>query len=1024
VASEHIVETLVRRYPELQHIRDTVFRGVDKYDGRPYAIRYFDIGGDTISIAANLREYQDALLGASYFNSDKAELRWNHYLYFVASAAQSGDAFQKAKTEIESDREYARKLVITERDLDVILADAAFGGDPAADLPPDPLSIWTGLLDQHQLGFIVDESLQVPTVVRHIADGEPQPLLRAPAAPQLGDAERAIANDFLSSLTISHFRKYPVKKQFSFGSVNLILGVNGVGKTSLLEAIEYLFCGKTRRGGPVPTGRSVSAVLARSNLTLQTGLATTAPTLRARHLAWYGKSELRKLTLDDSFSKFNFLDTDAAVRLTLESSRERISEDLTQLLLGAEAAKALDRFDRVARQLQDNRKALENDIVVRDNRRAQSAARLHELRGIPRESDQLFVDLLRYLDSVGWRSRPTAKGEASNVSVLLQTAIVNLGVLRSQDTASMVDIDSIDSTVSSLAEFEHTVAGLAATDRAQREERARATARLNELTKRMEAMDMMAGIVAAGVAELHAKKEVLERQMSEIQATLSEAELAVTGLPPDKTFRELPLSRAVRDWTERMELAERATEDSRKALTSLERTQGILVSLYQRLRSSAREIIQHTHDGTHCPLCGAEYGEAEVESMLNDAAHAVVNDESDRIRAQLQTAETVRQQRAVELRALQVVQRYTKADRAEISVDGAVRAVSADRKQFEVLRAESTATQSALRAHEIKGWTFKRLVELSTVAGIRGPVGVESFESARSAVRAEQIQANKALQKVDDETADIRAGLTKIGARFGQEEASAADLLRLVSARKRTADEQRAALNEIRILIDIKRVSGGELSTRLQQAEEVAVRLRTALAKETQDSEYIARESKLLEDAVAEIAGLRVKLQRINSAETVIQDLLSHHSERVLADTVLRENADRIASTFAKIHAPNEFELVVDDGLKIVRRGGRAVELEEMSSGQRAAYALSLFLAMNERLRTGPKVILFDDPVAHVDDINTLSLLDHLRDIALSGQRQIFFATADSKLGGLFGRKFRFLGDEFKQIELDRDDAP
>ena len=46
MANEHIVETLARRYPELQHVRDTVFRGVDKYDGRPYAIRYFDIGGD------------------------------------------------------------------------------------------------------------------------------------------------------------------------------------------------------------------------------------------------------------------------------------------------------------------------------------------------------------------------------------------------------------------------------------------------------------------------------------------------------------------------------------------------------------------------------------------------------------------------------------------------------------------------------------------------------------------------------------------------------------------------------------------------------------------------------------------------------------------------------------------------------------------------------------------------------------------------------------------------------------------
>jgi hypothetical protein len=188
VAAEHIVETLGRRYPELQRIGDTLFRGIDVYHGRPYAIRYFDIGGDPISIAANLREYQDALLGTSYFNSDKADLRWNYYLYFVTTTTQSGDAFQKAKTAIESDREYARKFVITERDLDTILADGAFGGELTPDLPPDPISIWTALLEHHQLGFIVDESLQVPTIVRHIADGERQPLLRAPAAPQLSTA--------------------------------------------------------------------------------------------------------------------------------------------------------------------------------------------------------------------------------------------------------------------------------------------------------------------------------------------------------------------------------------------------------------------------------------------------------------------------------------------------------------------------------------------------------------------------------------------------------------------------------------------------------------------------------------------------------------------------------------------------------------------------------------------------------------------------------------------------------------------
>ena len=160
------------------------------------------------------------------------------------------------------------------------------------------------------------------------------------------------------------------------------------------------------------------------------------------------------------------------------------------------------------------------------------------------------------------------------------------------------------------------------------------------------------------------------------------------------------------------------------------------------------------------------------------------------------------------------------------------------------------------------------------------------------------------------------------------------------------------------------------------QAHDLVIRLRTALEREQEGDQALAREVKLASDAANEIAGLRVKLARVDSAHVVIKDLLAKQSERILVDQVLRENAATIASTFAKIHAPNEFDVVVGDGLRIVRRpGGNSVELEEMSSGQRAAYALSLFLAMNERLRTGPKVLIFDDPVSHVDDMNTFFIL-------------------------------------------------
>jgi chromosome segregation protein len=90
-----------------------------------------------------------------------------------------------------------------------------------------------------------------------------------------------------------------------------------------------------------------------------------------------------------------------------------------------------------------------------------------------------------------------------------------------------------------------------------------------------------------------------------------------------------------------------------------------------------------------------------------------------------------------------------------------------------------------------------------------------------------------------------------------------------------------------------------------------------------------------------------------------------------------------------------------------------------VSSGQRAAYVLSIFLALNSRLKFAPPVILIDDPIAHIDDLNTLSFLDYLRDIAIAGQRQIFFTTANDKIAALFERKFDFLGpDGFQRLNL------
>ena len=301
-------------------------------------------------------------------------------------------------------------------------------------------------------------------------------------------------------------------------------------------------------------------------------------------------------------------------------------------------------------------------------------------------------------------------------------------------------------------------------------------------------------------------------------------------------------------------------------------------------------------------------------------------------------------------------------------------------------------------------------------------ISLEGIEGARGQIRDEQTRLFETVNRLEADAQEARTRTAEVGVAYGMSNPTVTELARVVSERRRVAEVRRRAIAALRGQLNLGAVNSRmELEARLREAQGFAVRLRTAVAKEQQDTETIERESKLVSDAVAEIEGLRVKLRRVDGASSVLEELMSQQSARVLAETVLRENATNIASTFARIHAPNEFNLEVNGGLTIMRRGGGNVNLNEMSSGQRAAYALSLFLAMNERLRSGPRVLLLDDPVAHVDDINTLSLLDHLRDIALSGERQIFFATADSKIGALFGRKFRFLGDRFVQIELTRE---
>jgi chromosome segregation protein len=154
----------------------------------------------------------------------------------------------------------------------------------------------------------------------------------------------------------------------------------------------------------------------------------------------------------------------------------------------------------------------------------------------------------------------------------------------------------------------------------------------------------------------------------------------------------------------------------------------------------------------------------------------------------------------------------------------------------------------------------------------------------------------------------------------------------------------------------------------------------------------------------------------------VLDDLIANASLENATREALDAIGGQINEVFSRIHSPREYEYVGNPNVLLRTADGHDPRtLDQVSTGQRAAFALSIFLARNRTAASAPPVLLIDDPIAHIDDLNALSFLDYLRDLAVNSGRQIFFATADTRVASLFSKKFSFLGESFKTISLVRD---
>ena len=213
-----------------------------------------------------------------------------------------------------------------------------------------------------------------------------------------------------------------------------------------------------------------------------------------------------------------------------------------------------------------------------------------------------------------------------------------------------------------------------------------------------------------------------------------------------------------------------------------------------------------------------------------------------------------------------------------------------------------------------------------------------------------------------------------------------------------------------------------ELAVTIGTVRQLAGDFQGTLSKEQSAVRVLAEASKRKDQLEKQLAAMLPRIERFRESRQVLSKIQNEHSLNSAMEEALRQNREAIEAIFARIHSPAEFSGLGSSLTTLVRKSNAGVAtLQQISTGQRAAFALSLFLAQNAQLRSAPPLILIDDPIAHVDDLNCLSFLDYLREVVVAGDRQVVFATANEKLATLFERKFDFLGSEdFRRYDLSR----
>jgi DNA repair protein SbcC/Rad50 len=1021
----------------------------------------------------NFIEFQTKLIADTFFNY-KNDIRWNIYLILLVTEK---DILEDIPVrDIEKDTNYARKLIYDEAELESFLSGDIYKGtsDDTSKVHTNisPESIWIKELNKINLTGCLTQDFQEKNIdtylkTKEFNDGS---IMDLDEVNYHNESNIPIVNS-VSLVDIAQLNRpcFSGETTLKPVQVNLLHGANGTGKTSFLETLELGITGENSRSKLFKEefNNDIKVFCTTNKGELEFRSHRTPLENKKLDSRWYGTPIGRgKATLNKNFSLFNYFDADKPYRFALEETVDDTENQylnrFSQLIFGDHIVKMQKNWIRYNKGFESRHKKLISEDMDIKEKIENLNIKIKKFKELNPINDNYFnnsfskVELRENLYEVYDGVKEETIKKITEILKYLEKPIKNIEELGTN--FNTLTVPSLNSHFKNLNEqkeiFERRIT--------------KSKSKLNNLEeKKLNIEDE--------IKKINNDKENLNRLLDELENSrynwLNNKKIIINHeiiqkrdfLNDDlnKVDKQLSLINKIRkNWPELSEINDISNYVNMDNLIELEERKldiegninliegkikdykkyiGEVREIQIKIKNLGLEYLEQEGETDNCPLCGLpHYDHTELVENIKqldgftrkESVLAEWGKERNKLKRALnhynEELGIVYEKEKVKNVIFECFNTFFRVNDKEISLEKAFSVIVDFLNQDSELNIARNRLIALIKDIEDEGINDKAIKNSRYFLNrdkfynhFKQKSKTEDFESFL--LQLEESYNNKfrvdknSLDTLNENLRKVNGELFKVKNVLKKSNNDNEENYKRI---KRTKD----ALNSINNITNYFKISDNkDLFIWINDVMLLKDNLEKAMSYLNQSNDVESYVEQIMETKVkqGEIEKNIIDCQR---AIGILSGLPKHEK---FVQTFIKNNLTKIEYLFKSIHSPKEFTSLEFDetGIIAIREKGKSKsKAHQMSTGQRVSLALAVMFTHFLAAQNAPKVLLLDEPVANMDDLHLLNLLDIIRELALRGT-QIIFTTANPDVAGLFRRKFSFFGKEFKQFEFIRQDS-